>query len=462
VPRQKRLEISKAERVTQSNDLARSAQDLDLNEKRLVLYTISRIKRGDRELLRHRFYLPELARVFGSNRNDLYRVVDQVTSNLLERVIYVETEKGWKKFQWTTLAEYVDGKRGGAAYVEIKLNEELEPYLIDLSERFNSVPLEELLRIPSFNSLRLFELCWHDSHGGKNTIVEYEIGDLKVRLGLKDVDGRWEKYQTYKDFRYVLDKAVEDIGKHTSLRLTYQPVRKGRSYSKLRFIIGRTSAPQLDTPLAGTGNVDPAELLRHRAAIQALEAAGFTQSPIETIKSYGIDVVERVLKKAKAAERRAAYTNRPIHNLGGLIAWMLKSGVGNEALPEDNDDEQPKELDREDLRKYADLLRDNYATARAGYLTNVWDGMTSDDHNEISDIMKAVLDRHTLTTLDKADWKGLIYEAARNRIMVSQGLVELPKHLRSIRGFVAEGIDLGLNKEAERKVVEEALRLEGE
>lgn len=459
--KQKVLELSKAERVIQSNDLARAAQDLDLNEKRLVLYTISRIRRGDKELLRHRFALTDLTQVFGANRNDLYKVVNQVTSSLLERVIFVETEKGWKKFQWTSLAEYVDGKSGNGAYVEIKLNQELEPYLIDLSERFNSIPLEELLQIPSFNSLRLFELCWHDSHGGKNTIIEYHLDDLKVRMGLRDVDGKWEKYQAYKDFRTVLDKAVEDIATHTSLRLTYQPIRHGRSYNKVRFIINRTAPVIREGESPVESEVIARDLAREQSVIQALEEVGFTQNPQEVIDAYGIDVVEIVLKKAKVAEKRAAYTKRPIQNLGGLISWMLKSGIGNQSSGEQasiKDDE----LRQEDVRKYAELLRDNYATERAHYLHEAWDGMNQAQQEEFADIMKAVLDHHTLRTLDKADWQGLVYEAARNRTLLSEGFVAMPEELASLRNFINQGVDLGLGEKATQHVIAEALKLEGE
>ena len=451
---------TKLERITQSNDLARAAQDLDLNEKRLILYTIAQIKRGDKELLRHRFYLSDLARIYGTNRHDIYKLANDITTSLLRRVIYIETGQGWKKFQWTTLAEYVDGASSkNGAYVDVRLNQELEPYLIELSERFNSIPLNEALDIPSFNSLRLFELLWHDSHAGHNTVVEYLLDDLKVRLGLREIRGKWEKYKSFKDFRTVLDKAQEDMAEFTSLRMSYKPVRSGRKYTRLRFIIER-SAPATGKPKS-LPTLEPTQLAEHQLLARELEAAGFTQNPFDTIERYGPEVVTRVLKKARAAERRANFTKSPIQNLGGLITWMLRSGVGEGADEEAEAKVGDGTLSESDVTTYAEALRDAYAAARAEHLETHWQTLKSEEQIELHDIMKVVLDRHTLSLLGKADWRGLIYETARDRALIIQGLVELPEDLNSIAGYLEKHFTFDVSEHERERITSATIALEG-
>jgi hypothetical protein len=67
-----------------------------------------------------------------------------------------------------------------------------------------------------------------------------------------------------------------------------------------------------------------------------------------------------------------------------------------------------------------------------------------------------------LRTLDKADWQGLLYEAARNRTLLSQSFVTLPKDLSSLQSFIARGVDFGLDAEATQHVIDEAIKLEGD
>jgi hypothetical protein len=53
--------------VRQANALAKSGQELDLLEKRLLLITMSRINRDDTELLTHRLYVSELGEYFAGD-----------------------------------------------------------------------------------------------------------------------------------------------------------------------------------------------------------------------------------------------------------------------------------------------------------------------------------------------------------------------------------------------------------
>lgn len=446
------------EKVTQGNELARSAQSLNLIEKRLILYVISRINPKDDKLLLHRFYYQDLAVIFGTERHDVYQRGQEVVSKLLERIVHIETPSGWRRFQWASFAEYVHDKETGETYIDIKLHPELEPYLLDLSKRFNSVPLREFLGIPSFNSLRLFEILWHDTHGGKSNIVDYDISDLKTRLGLRDVNGKWEKYNTIRDFRNkLLRRSIADINENTSLHVDYKPLRKGRKFDKVRFIVERKaseSEEELPTSYESTESL----LDKRRKKLEAsLEQSDFRQNPSETIDKYGIDLVERALRKAKETERQAAKTNRPIRNIGGLIAWMLRSGtVEGEAMASNN---LGDELSHEQVQAYAASLRDSYSSARTEYLQDYWCKLEPNQQDDIIDIMKAVLDRHTLKLLNKADWQGLVFEAAKHRVMVEQKLVTLPKKLSALRMFLKDS-DIDLDKDNKARVLNAALQLE--
>src|SRR5690625_581798 len=101
---------------------------------------------------------------FGQNP---YARAKRAAEGLLRRVVHVaKGNNSYDQFQWTTLARYVSSASSdnGESYIEIRLNEELSPYLLELRDRYNVIPLLDVLPLQSFNAQRLYEILWHDSH----------------------------------------------------------------------------------------------------------------------------------------------------------------------------------------------------------------------------------------------------------------------------------------------------------
>ena len=225
--------------VRQANALAKSAQQMELNEKRLVFLAMSRIRWDDEDFLTCDLPIGEIQDWFGGNP---YQEVKRTADNLLKRVVHVKGEEGYyRKFQWTTLSEYIPATQhpDGVSVIRLRFNSELRNYLLLLSKRFNAIPLEPLLLLPSFNAQRLYEVLWHDSHAGKKSFLTYEIADLKTYLGLRDPSGKWEKYDQWRDFRKLLQrlqKAIEPIGPLRVVRFTGLK-QNSRSYNQIRFEI---------------------------------------------------------------------------------------------------------------------------------------------------------------------------------------------------------------------------------
>jgi plasmid replication initiation protein len=102
-----------------------------------------------------------------------YQEGRKAADGLLHRVVEVLEDGGEQtKFQWTTLSAYIPAHkhRAGVACVRIRFNEELSPFLLQLRDRYNQIPLTHMLPMPSYNSQRLYEILWHDSHAGSKTL----------------------------------------------------------------------------------------------------------------------------------------------------------------------------------------------------------------------------------------------------------------------------------------------------
>ena len=93
--------------VTQANALARSVQEMTLQEKRLLLLAISHIRQSDDNFVLYRIPVTRIREYLGLDDGSYYTRINKITTSLLSRVIEVEKENGdWEKFQWVSYCRY--------------------------------------------------------------------------------------------------------------------------------------------------------------------------------------------------------------------------------------------------------------------------------------------------------------------------------------------------------------------
>lgn len=442
--------------VRQANALAKSGQELDLIEKRLLLVAMSRITRGDTELLTHRISVAELAPFFGG---DPWRAAQKAARGLLKRVVYIKGEEGgFTAFQWTTLARYVPSGRSedGASYLEIRLNEELAPYLLELKERFNVIPLLELLPMASVNSQRLYEVLWHDSFKAQKQFLTYDLEQLRFQLGLKisrEVKGKevWvEKYSSWRDFQKVLRRAREDFVTHGSLAFDYEGITQGRGTTQVRFRINRKPGASQDA----AQTLDPALEAQKRELAGRLEAAGYHQDALAAVETYGLDVTEMALKLALTAERTSARSTKPVYNPGGLIHHALKSGLAARRLAKPD---APPENPVTKAREVARDLVEAFTAARHAYADTLWAEMNAEDQKAFPGIMQLELSSFQIERLQRDNWEGSQFEFSKRQVLLSLYPDELPDHLTNHVHFAKHTAFLsGYEKKAAAAILQDA------
>lgn len=413
-------ELERRPTVTQANPLAKSAQAMSLNEKRVIVLAISKLRRDQEKLETVEIPVSELARVCKVDPKNVYRVAKETSLSLLKQTIYVGGEtadEGWTAFNWLSKAKYVPAKKhaSGKSVMQLDFHEDLKPMLLQLTRDFNSIPLRELLGIDSFNSMRLFEILYHDSFKGQRTVLRYELDDLKKRIGLEG------KYQSFKDFRYVLERAQKDIAEATSLKFSFKGELKGRTCTHVVFHItpnAKSDAPVLEVPQ------DDSELVR------ALRDAGFTQNPHDFIEKYGAQRVEANLTLARKKFREAASTKKPIANLGGLIAYMIDKDIAADELAKDSGASKVR------ISELAKTLRDLLEHERSLFQNQLWKQLPKEEREHVHDIMRVELEGVTLDTLDRVQWKGRSYEAIRNKFLHATYAGRYPHELQHLSTFV--------------------------
>lgn len=227
------LSDNRQQLVVKSNDLIqRTRYDLSLQEQKIVLYVISKIKPTDEELQEYSFTMRELCEMCG------IEAIGQNFENMWQSIVALNEKT----------IEFEDNRyRGNPRWIEMpimdKLTREirirfhplLRPYLIALHENFTQYELSSILIMRSRYSVRMYELLKSYAYLSE---ITFSLEELKEKL-------QTTGYSDYKNFRVrVLEKAIEEINEHTDIRVEFKPIRTSRVITHLRFIIERKSSAE--------------------------------------------------------------------------------------------------------------------------------------------------------------------------------------------------------------------------
>ncbi len=423
--------------VTQANPLALSRQEMGLLTKRLLVLALSDITRDDHDLEPIRITAWEYAQIFNIRGKSIYSRIEESARELLEQTVQVKESNGdWLMFQWVSEARYDSGRdsREKLACIELKIHDKLKPYLLQLRRDFSIIPTEQLLSFESFNSMRLFEVLYTTSYGGEKRHLHFDVDELKVRLGLEG------KYERFKDFTYVLDKAQEEFARYTCLTFEYQGVKVGRKYQKVDILMSKNDVfkPRVRLPDSIARRVpreaDAEARLKALQARDALLDIGWAVDPDSTVKQFGARRVIDVVLYAKSLQRKAEGAGRPIYNLPGFVHSLLQQGIEPPASAPESTVEQ--RLTREAVRAIAASVTESYNQQRREFAQGAWEELSSDQQELVRTLMQATLHRFTLERIERDAWQGALYEISRLDVMLSHGFVDLPAHLRDVKDFV--------------------------
>jgi plasmid replication initiation protein len=173
--------------------------------------------------------IKDLSLLTGKKYNAAY--LHKATSDMGSRVFEVQTETRYRQLWMFQRVDYLLGQ----GIIEIKLTEDITPYLFDLKENFTSYELASALRLTSKYAKRIYQYCsqWKDQGETK----KYDIQDFKHMLGLLDDKGK-DKAVRMSDFREsVLDVAVKQINEHTELHISYKLEKRVRTYKNIVFTV---------------------------------------------------------------------------------------------------------------------------------------------------------------------------------------------------------------------------------
>ena len=131
--------------------------------------------------------------------------------------------------------------------VLIRFSPEIMPYLINLKTNFTQHALSEISELNSKYAIVLYR--WlsmnynqyehYSVKGGRreDQVQSYRNPEMSIR-DLREMTDTIDEYQDFRNFdKWILKNPLDEITEHTSLQVTYEKVKKGRSIDSIVFHI---------------------------------------------------------------------------------------------------------------------------------------------------------------------------------------------------------------------------------
>lgn len=228
-----RLIMSPKALVVKSNDLIEAQQRLSIQEQRIILLLISKVRPEDINFLWYKFKIRDLAKFLSlETSNRLYADVRKAVRKLIKRIITVDRKGRNIDLNLVQAAEY-----GDKGYVKICINQVMKPYLLNLKSHFTKYYIGYVIHLRSTYSIRIYELLKRFEHLGE---ASFELGKLKYTLGVDP-----DEYKIYSHFKNkALLVAQKELFEKTDIAFTFEEIKSGKKISEIRFIIKKNDPEQ--------------------------------------------------------------------------------------------------------------------------------------------------------------------------------------------------------------------------
>jgi|GEM_PF-4322650 len=227
--------------IRQHNVITNSRHELSAVQLDVYFMLLSRLKNNQPNQFKYSIKAKEIEDLTGRVWN--YNQLKDSTEALIGKVFEIQQEDGVLQVAMLSSAKYLTGK----GIIELTISEELKPYLLDLKSNYTSFQLYCVLTMSSKYAKWMYVQLsrWKDL--GSKT---YTLDELRILLNIKDPRGKEpEMYKQWAQVKqFILDPAMEQINNYSDLKVSYTPIKKGRSFDSVRFIIDVRSEVQTVIP----------------------------------------------------------------------------------------------------------------------------------------------------------------------------------------------------------------------
>jgi len=223
--------------VKQANGLIEARYNFSIWEMRLFKTMVSLIKPSDQEFKKTIVPIKDILDEYEmGNSGFAYGLVKEAYKNLKKRFVFVPyiNETGQKRLQIMPLFTLIDIpleiRDVKDSYVILKFNDDLQPFLLQVQNRYTLYDPIILKNIDSSYTVRIYELLKEYEFRGEAKI---ELEEFREMIGTKEYDEDFniikDTFKVWQDLkRYVIIPAHNDINSKTDICFEYEPIYEKR------------------------------------------------------------------------------------------------------------------------------------------------------------------------------------------------------------------------------------------
>lgn len=333
--------------VVKSNQLIESSYKLSTQEQRIILLMASMIKPEDKDFYRYQIKIKDFINIIGIKDQSKYPEVKKITKGLLEKVLIIKTADSELQIGWLCSAEYFNRK----GFVELEFSPKLKPFLLKLKEFFTKYQLENIIKLRSSYSIRIYELLKQYEKIGERA---FSLEELKRILGIKP-----DKYKLYGDFkRKILKLTQKELRQRTDISFDLKERKDCRKVIGLIFLI-RSNKTHKQKQEASE------ELLISKIANKELyqklkDYFCLSSAQIQKVLKEHDEDSKRILDNLAYVENK--YQRGEIKNIGAYTLKAIQENYSNQSSMFDIEKQENEEQERkkEAQKCRIDQLKENY------------------------------------------------------------------------------------------------------
>lgn len=225
--------------VVKHNKLIEFKGRMTVNELKLFSLIIADVREQQDNQLQEYYIDVSVLEEMTKDKN-FYNYISEVAFKLETKKIYVEKlNKKGNKYRTSIGLIMKPTIVENSKEISLYIDKDLIPYILDLKREFTRYQIENILRLKSSYSVRLYELLKQYESIGQR---EVDIKDLREYLGIGE-----EEYTRFYDFeRRILIQAQREINGYidekgkviypgTDINISYEKIKQGRRIASVLF-----------------------------------------------------------------------------------------------------------------------------------------------------------------------------------------------------------------------------------
>ena len=317
--------------IRKSNELVEARYKFDIWETRVFTKMLTMVRRDDKDFKNYRIYLRDVIKEFNlENNNDAYDRLRTGAMKLMSKIVKVvrNTDEGLKELN-TPIVVGVENlikpnkKVEDAKFIDVSFHPGMKPFILSLQSHFTTYDVNNILKLPSSYSIRIYELLKQYQKIGKRKFTVEELKEIIGVIEEIDINGKKQfkdNYPLYGNFRQrVLEKAKRDLAKHTDISFEYDPIKRGRAVREILFYIHENEQSVSITPKKKKSIEIGNDVLLNEIHDEVKEWVS-----LGTVRNWLKKYPEHQIRKGIQYTLDQIAKGKEIENVGGYLSKMVQ------------------------------------------------------------------------------------------------------------------------------------------